>query len=242
MNSEEDTQEVIETAADSVPERVSAEPVVDNSWLPEKFKTPEDLVNSYNALESKLGTSRDDIEAEIMANLESEAYANRPESIGDYQIPEILDVEAVADNQLLNWWAEHSFESGFSQEQFEEGIKIYAEAQSSSVPDFDAEYERLGDNAEARIESASLFANKFFPEDALPAIERMCETADGIFALEAMMQAVKDDTGGGNTQAANRINEDTLRQMMLDPRYHDPARREKDFVRQVDEGWKTLFK
>lgn len=242
MNSEEDTQEVIETAADSVPERVSAEPVVDNSWLPEKFKTPEDLVNSYNALESKLGTSRDDIEAEIMANLESEAYANRPESIGDYQIPEILDVEAVADNQLLNWWAEHSFESGFSQDQFEEGIRIYAEAQSGSAPDFDAEYERLGDNAEARIESASLFANKFFPEDALPAIERMCETADGIFALEAMMQAVRDDTGGGNTQAANRINEDTLRQMMLDPRYHDPARREKDFVRQVDEGWKTLFK
>ena len=48
MNSEEDTQEVIETAADSVPERVSAEPVVDNSWLPEKFKTPEDLLNSYN--------------------------------------------------------------------------------------------------------------------------------------------------------------------------------------------------
>jgi hypothetical protein len=110
------------------------------------------------------------------------------------------------------------------------------------MPDMDAEYNRLGDNAEARIESASLFANKFFPEDAMPAIERMCETADGIFALEAMMQAVRDDTGGGNTQSAGRVNEDTLKQMMLDPRYHDPARREKEFVRQVDEGWKTLFR
>jgi hypothetical protein len=242
MNSEENTQEVIETAADSVPERVVAQVAQDNSWLPEKFKTPEDLLSSYNALESKLGSSREDIEAEIMSGLESEAYADRPESIGDYQIPEVLDVEAVADNELLNWWAEHSFESGFSQEQFEEGIKIYAEAQSGSMPDMDAEYNRLGDNAEARIESASLFANKFFPEDAMPAIERMCETADGIFALEAMMQAVRDDTGGGNTQSAGRVNEDTLKQMMLDPRYHDPARREKEFVRQVDEGWKTLFR
>jgi hypothetical protein len=56
------------------------------------------------------------------------------------------------------------------------------------------------------------------------------------------MQAVRDDTGGGNTQSAGRVNEDTLKQMMLDPRYHDPARREKEFVRQVDEGWKTLFR
>ena len=49
--------------------------------------------------------------------------------------------------------------------------------------DLEAESERLGDNSESRIEAASLFANKFFPEETIPAIERMFESAEGVVAM-----------------------------------------------------------
>ena len=96
----------------------------------------------------------------------------------------------------------------------------------------------MGDNA-ARIEAASLFANKFFPEEALPAIEKMCESHDGIIALEAIMEAMKDGSFSGDTQAsASEMNEAELRKMMNDPRYW---KEDMTFVKQVDEGFKNLW-
>ena len=118
---------------------------------------------------------------------------------------------------------------------------MYLSALNEDVPDYDAELARLGDNATARTEAVSLFANQFFPEEQLGAIERMCETADGVMALETIMEAMKD--GGPSTDQVGmaRMNEDQLRQMMLDDRYHNPAKRDANFVRQVDEGFKKLY-
>jgi hypothetical protein len=100
---------------------------------------------------------------------------------------------------------------------------------------------KLGDNANQRIEAASIFANKFFPESALPAIERMCESHEGIVALEHIMEAMKDGSFSGNTSPMPRMNEQTLREMMQDDRYHNPARRDPHFVKQVEEGFRKLY-
>ena len=157
------TQEDVEQAA--APSRPE--------WLPEKYNSGEDLAKAYKELESKLGTKEEDIRNSIIEEIQSEAFSDRPETAGDYQLPESIDESAAVDNKLLSWWAEHSFENGYSQEEFEQGISMYAEAVNGSVPDIEAEAKMLGDNADQRIEAASLFANKFFPEAALPAIERM---------------------------------------------------------------------
>lgn len=210
-------------------------------WLPEKFKTAEDLVNSYTSLEGKLGQKEEDIRNAVIEELSNEAFANRPETAGDYQLPETVDNEMAADNELLKWWSETAFENGYSQEQFEEGINMYAEALNADVPDYDAEVSKLGDNAEARQEAASLFANQFFEEQHLPAIERMCETADGIEALEFMMQSMKQGGPTIDGQAVATITQEQLNQMMLDPRYHDPVKRDKTFIAEVDAGFKRLY-
>ena len=107
--------------------------------------------------------------------------------------------------------------------------------------DIDAEAERLGDNSEARIEAASLFANKFFPEEALPAIERMCESADGIIALETIMEAIKDPSVTEQTNISSNFNEIELQEMQRDERYWNPAKRDNNFVNQVNEGYKKLY-
>ena len=223
------TQEDVEQAA------ASSRP----EWLPEKYNSGEDLAKAYKELESKLGTKEEDIRNSIIEEIQSEAFSDRPETAGDYQLPESIDESAAVDNKLLSWWAEHSFENGYSQEEFEQGISMYAEAVNGSMPDIEAEAKMLGDNADQRIEAASLFANKFFPEAALPAIERMCESHEGIIALEAIMEAMKDGSFSGDTQASAGQSEQELREMMNDPRYWKD--RDPHFIKQVTQGYQQIY-
>jgi len=220
-------------AEDSQPERPE--------WLPEKYKTPEDLAKAYKELESKIGSKEEDLRNKIVEELQAEAFSERPADKGDYQLPEIVDESMAVDNDLLSWWADHAFENGFSQTEFEKGIEMYAQAIQGSQPDLEAERSKLGDNANDRIQAANMFANKFFPEAALPAIERMCESHEGVIALEAIMEAVRDGGYTEGTSAAGGVSEDSLREMMQDERYWNPVKRDAAYVRKVQEGFDKLY-
>ena len=211
-------------------------------WLPEKYSSGEDLAKAYKELETKLGTKDEDIKAALMEEIQAEAFGSRPETAGDYQLPESIDPESSVDNDLLKWWSEHSFENGFSQEEFEKGIEMYGSSMESNIPDLESEAKQLGENANDRIQAASMFATKFFPENAMPAIERMCESHEGIIALEAIQEALKDGSFAGDTQATAGVSEAKLVEMMNDPRYHNPRDRDPNFVRQVEEGFKQIYR
>jgi len=178
----------------------------------------------------------------LLEEIKTEAFADRPETAGDYQLPDIVDDDLAVDNELLQWWSEHSFENGYGQEEFQKGIEMYAQAINGSQPDIEAESAKLGDNASTRIEAASMFANKFFPEDALPAIERMCESHEGIIALETIMEKMKDGNFAGNTSPSPSVTEASLQEMMKDPRYWEPRNRDPNFIKQVDDGFKLLYR
>ena len=219
-------------AEDSQPERPE--------WLPEKYNTGEDLAKAYKELESKLGTKEEDIRSKIIEEIQTEAFSERPESAGDYQLPDIVNEEMAVDNELLKWWADHSYENGFSQDEFNKGIEMYAQAIGGQEPDHEAEAAKLGDNANDRIQAASMFANKFFPAEAIPAVERMCESHEGILALEAVMEAMKDGSFTAETQPSAGQSEADLREMMNDPRYYKD--RDPHFVKQVTEGFQALYR
>lgn len=217
-------------AEDSQPERPE--------WLPEKYSSGEDLAKAYKELESKLGTKEEDIRNKLLEEIQTEAFSDRPDSAGDYQLPDIVDDELAVDNELLQWWSEHAFENGYGQDEFQKGIEMYAQAVNGSQPDLEAEAAKLGDNANDRIQAASMFANKFFPEQSLPAIERMCESHEGILALEAIMEATKDGSFAGNTQPSGRVTQDELNELMSHPDYW----KDGSIVRkQVEEGFKSLY-
>ena len=211
-------------------------------WLPEKFKTPEDLVSSYSSLESKLGQNEEQLRQSIIEQFEQEVLQNRPETVGDYQVPESLDSEMAVDNPLFQWWANHSFENGYNQEEFEAGIQQYIEFYNSMQPDLEAEKQQLGDNAEARIEAVDLWAFKFFPDELSDAVLQLGSTDKGIEALEYIKQQMGDTSVNGDSQPASQINEAQLRDMMKDPRYWNPTQREQAFVKQVEEGFSKLYR
>ena len=240
--------EPVQPAAEPAAQQVAAQqPVatVDTSsqrpeWLPEKYKSPEELAKAYKELESKLGTKEDDLRNKLLEELQAEAFKDRPASAGEYQLPDFVVAEEAVDNQLLKWWSEHAFENGYSQEEFAKGIEIYMNSQPQG-PDLDAERTRLGDNANQRIEAASMFATKFFPKEALPAIERMFESAEGIIAMEVVMEALKDGSFSQQGNPASGLTEADLKTMMKDERYWNPTHRDLNFVKQVEAGFKKIY-
>ena len=208
-------------------------------WLPEKFNDPADLGKAYKALESKLGEKEDDIRSRLMDELNEQASEGVPPSAGEYELPDFIDAEEAADSELLQQWAEHCHANGYTHQEFHKGIEMYLEGLGPE-PDLEAESSRLGDNAEARIEAASLFANKFFPEEAMPAIERMCESADGIIALEAIMSQMQDPVIGEQGVVSANLTEAELTEMMRDERYSG-FNKDANYVKMINEGWQKLY-
>ena len=237
MSEESLLNEATEAPTDAAPveEAASERP----EWLPEKFNDPADLGKAYKELESKLGKKEEDIRAKVMEEL-NQPKEGVPASAGDYELPDFVDIEEAANNDLLKQWADHCHSNGYTNEEFQRGLELYASALPEGN-DLEAEAANLGDNAEARIEAASLFANKFFPEDVLPAIERMCETSDGIVALEFMMQQMQEPSVSEATPATGSLSQGKLEEMMRDPRYSDVSQRDPHYVKMVDDGFRKLY-
>jgi hypothetical protein len=174
--------------------------------------------------------------------MEQEAYSSRPATAGDYAMPEIVDEEMAVDNSLFQWWTNHAYENGYSQEEFEDGIQQFNDALEAMQPDLEAETKALGDNADARIEAVSLWSQKFFPAEYEDVILGIGTSAKGIEMMEFLMQNVKDASVSGDAGVSARTTEDDLRTKMQDPRYWNPVKRDIAFVKEVDEGFSQLYR
>lgn len=228
----------VEVAVEATDAPVSERP----EWLPEKFKTPEDLASSYTALEQKLGAGQEELRNQLIQEFENAALESRPASVGDYEIPESIDPALASDNELFKWWADHAFENAYSQEEFADGIAKYAEFMMAQQPDLDAERAKLGDNADARIEAVSLWSQKFFPEQLGGAVETLGQSAEGIEALEFIMEQMGQTSVGASNAPINQMTEGDLRTMMNDERYWNPAKRDPSYVQRVQEGFSKLYR
>jgi len=220
----------------------------DDTLILGKYKDVDALAEAYKNLEGKIGKKDEELRAAIKEELVKEQFGNRPSAPGEYQLPENLDIdpEQAGTNEMLTWWSETAFEKGLSQEEFAAGIEVYKKNFESAIPqgpDLEAEEKKLGDNASARIEAASNFAHKNVPKEHLGAIERMFQTADGIMAMEALMESMKGNSVGGDDDifGGEKVTEESVREMMKDERYMNPVKRDKDFVNRVNQAWKRLY-
>ena len=209
------------------------------SWLNEKFESGEDLQKSYDELSAKLGKKEDDLRNTLLQELETEAYANRPASAGDYQIPEILDEAEAATNPLLKWWADYSWSNGLSQEEFDEGITKWAE--HNAQPNLDDIKKSLGDNANARVESAQLFMQKFFPAEMQDAVAQLGTSKEGIMALELIQQKMQGTMPQQQITQPSQLTQGDIEAAMRDPRYWDNKQRDMNYVREVEAKFKKLY-
>jgi len=127
-----------------------------------------------------------------------------------------------------------------SQDEFNEGIAKWAEHTGSTQPDLEAVKKSLGDNANSRVEAVQLFMNKFFPEDMQEAVAQLGTTAEGIKALELIQRSMQQTNVNAQASAPSKISIEDLMTKMKDPRYYDPARRDRAYVQEVTDGFKRI--
>lgn len=217
-------------------------------WLPEKFWVDgqpayDKLAQSYGELEKMRGTMKETLQQE----LEQQRLAARPESSQAYKLPEDdrLDLEAMEQSPIVQWWRGYAHEQGYSQEQFEAAIKTYAETQLADMSaSFEAEMKALGENAKARTEAVALWADNMFDESEREAIAAACSTAAGVKAMEKIIDKLK---GSGNADPSMfekkpEVTKADIEKMMQDRRYWHPADRDPAFVRQVEEFFAKSYR
>ena len=255
------TEEVAQQPQENVSQETTqqpattTEPVTRPEYIPEKFwNTEQGTVNmeefgkSYTNLEKYVGGKRDELRDQIVDELQQEAIAERPESIDKYELPKLPDgvtEEIVNTNPMTEWWRNFCYENAYDQEVFQDGVNKYVDMYVGNQVNIDSEKEKLGENADARIDAVNSWASTMFSPEQYEAVSAtLGQSADGIEALEKMMNMNKQTISNAQnyTQPERPLTLNDVRSMMKDRRYFDPKERDESYVRKVDEAFSRLYR
>jgi len=204
----------------------------------------ENLASSYNALEKKLGSRTEDLSKQVRQDLEQERLGKVPEeySLNVPELPENVDVSVSDDMEIVQWWKDTAKQNGLSQEQFDEGVKVFIDNAMATLPDVNAEMEKLGDNSKERVEAAELWSKKNLSPEAYNTFSSVASTAEGVKAIEEIMKMTKDSPMPTTpTQVSVTPDLVDLKSMMNDPRYYDSNKRDDGYVKRVTELYEKAY-
>lgn len=176
-------------------------------WLPEKFKTPEDLAKSYSELEKK------------MTNKVPDQYDwSVTKEFGLDEIPEDLNKEVTEVFKKAN----------FTQDQVKTALALYSDQlgkmsqQQPQQADLKAEEQALrqqwGDEYVSRLEGIKKFSSTL-PDRVL--YQPLVDTAEGIQFLESLMDNNKMPNPLTNTQTTPARDVGTVREDIRTMRMDD---------------------
>jgi hypothetical protein len=146
---------------------------------------------------------------------------------------------------MTDWWKNFCFENAYDQEVYQEGINKYVDSYIGNQVDPDAEKQKLGENADARLDAVNSWASTFFsPEQYEVVSQTLGMNADGIEALERVMDSQKQSITRSNqvAQPERPLTLDDVRSMMKDKRYFDPKERDQAYVKKVDDAFNRLYR
>ena len=215
-------------------------------WNAEKGEVNiENLASSYNSLESKLGSRTEDLTKQIRTDIENEKLQSVPEEY-KLNVPELdgnVSLDINNDMPIVQWWNQTAKSAGLSQEQYDEGVKVFIDNAIANLPNSDLEIQKLGDAGRERVEAAELWSKKHLSPEAYNAISGFAATAEGVKALEEVMKLTKDSNmPTTQTQVDVSADIDDLKSMLKDPRYWDSSRRDPAYVKRVTELYEKAYK
>ncbi len=219
--------------------------IQDKFWNAEtKEVNIENLASSYNSLESKLGSRTEDLTKQIRTDIENEKLKNVPEEY-KLNVPELegnVSLDISNDMPIVQWWNNTAKNAGLTQEQYDEGVKVFIDNAIANLPNPDLEVQKLGDSGRERIEAAELWSKKHLSPEAYTAISSFAATAEGVKALEEVMKLTKDSNmPSTQTQVDATADIDDLKSMLKDPRYWDSSRRDPSYVKRVSELFEKAY-
>ncbi len=161
-----------ENVSNETQEATTTEPSPRPEYVPEKFWNVdkgeinmEEFGKSYTNLEKYVGGKKEELREQIVDELQQEAIAERPEKVEGYELPKLpegVTEEIVNANPMTDWWKNFCYENAYDQETFEEGVNKYVDMYMGNQVDVDAEKEKLGENADARLDAVNNWASTFF--------------------------------------------------------------------------------
>ena len=204
----------------------------------------ENLASSYNTLEQKLGSRTEDLSKQIRSDIEKERLSKVPESY-KLNIPEVKSVDLKVDKEmeLVKWWDKTAKDAGFSQEQYDTGVKAFVDNAIATLPNPELEVQKLGSNGRERVEAAEMWSKKHLSPDGFSTISKIASTAEGVKVVEELMKLNKDSTmPTQTTQIDVAASADDLKSMLNDPRYYDSSKRDPAYVKRVTELYEKAYK
>lgn len=212
-------------------------------WLPEKFKTPEALVESYNHLEQKLMTKTDDLKTSLLSEINTQQMEGVPDAPDGYELPEAWNVEGAKEQPIWSTFTEWAHERKLRQDDFEELVQFYATA---LTPDLEAEKQALGENADQRLDALGNWIGANVPQQYHNALIGMMNRHENIEAMEAIMkltvpQNLPKSTETSTTSSNEPISEAEAMRLMASPEYMDPLARNPEVVKQVDAYFQSKY-
>ena len=138
-----------------------------------------------------------------------------PEDPLGYELPEDLNFQLGEDMEAnLRTWA---LENQIGNEGFQQLLSVY----NSALPNFEAEKEALGQNADDRVERVNNWLSKNVSEDHHDIIKGVMTTAKGVEFMEQMAGLISEtnfapETGEARTMS---LSKNEIREMQADPRY-----------------------
>jgi len=219
--------------------------IQDKFWDAERNEVNlENLASSYNSLEKKLGSRTEDLSKQIREDLEMEKLKSAPEEykVNLPELPENVDVTVSDDMEIVQWWKDTAKKNGLSQEQFDQGVEMFVNNAIATLPDMNAEMQKLGDNAKERVEAAELWSKKNLSPESYQTFSNVASTAEGVKVIEEIMKMTKDSPMPSTpTQVSVAPNLQDLKSMINDPRYYDSNRRDPAYVKRVEELFEKAY-
>lgn len=219
--------------------------IQDKFWDTERNEVNlENLASSYNSLEKKLGSRTEDLSKQIREDLEMEKLKSAPEEykVNLPELPENVDVTVSDDMEIVQWWKDTAKKNGLSQEQFDQGVEMFVNNAIATLPDMNAEMQKLGDNAKERVEAAELWSKKNLSPESYQTFSNVASTAEGVKVIEEIMKMTKDSPMPTTpTQVSVAPNLQDLKSMINDPRYYDSNRRDPAYVKRVEELFEKAY-
>lgn len=219
--------------------------IQDKFWDTERNEVNlENLASSYNSLEKKLGSRTEDLSKQIREDLEMEKLKSAPEEykVNLPELPENVDVSVSDDMEIVQWWKETAKKNGLSQDQFDQGVEMFVNNAVATLPDMNAEMQKLGDNAKERVEAAELWSKKNLSPESYQTFSNVASTAEGVKVIEEIMKMTKDSPMPTTpTQVSVAPNLQDLKSMINDPRYYDSNRRDPAYVKRVEELFEKAY-
>lgn len=166
-------------------------------WLPEKFKSVRDVAKGYGELEKKLGSS-------------TPQPAPEKYEFGDFSTQ--FDAENAAMKELQDFYKENKV----PQDVFSKTLDSMNKYAQSFETDPAAERAKLGEDADARIETLNNWTKANFSEGAFNALTSSFGSAETILAMEEIRNKMLDSTqnppGSGDNGAPEVYSEKQFNQ------------------------------